>query len=490
MIKTGTTGVDRLKSLSDIDTLIGGLGNDFYFVDEAADQVIEAPGGGIDTVYASASYALAAGEEIEYLRAFAGATGLTLTGNELDNELIGGAGNDTLDGGAGNDTLKGGVGPDTLIGGLGDDILYVDDAGDLIQEGAGGGTDILYSSVNFNLAAGQEVETLWVLGSTGRTLSGNDQDNQLFGSIGNDVLSSGTGDDQINGRDGDDTITTEGSSAIIYGGNGNDSIQLNGTSTSTGRVNGGDGNDTVHSADLGLFVISDVETLDTYYGFTNGTVEQIGSFIAYTADLAPADTQISFSLRGAGGTLDFTAGIGGQNSVEIRDAGLTSRISITGSVNGDRMFGSDFNDTLRGGDGNDVLLGGSGRDTLEGGSGADRLNGGANTDQLAGGAGDDTFVFDASFGGNTNRDVVADFVSGSDTIEINQTDYFQGLLLGQLDPSQFAIGAATGAGPQIVYNQTTGALFFDTNGAAAGGALQFATLTGAPVLVAADFLVV
>ena len=53
-----------------------------------------------------------------------------------------------------------------------------------------------------------------------------------------------------------------------------------------------------------------------------------------------------------------------------------------------------------------------------------------------------------------------------------------------------AIGAATGAGPQIVYRPTTGALFFDINGAAAGGASQFATLTGAPVLVASDFLIV
>ena len=78
--------------VTDIDTLIGGLGNDIYFVDQAEDQVVEAPGGGTDTVYASASYQLGAGEEIEYLRAFA-AIGLELTGNEFDNEIIGGAGN-------------------------------------------------------------------------------------------------------------------------------------------------------------------------------------------------------------------------------------------------------------------------------------------------------------------------------------------------------------------------------------------------------------
>ena len=489
MIKTGTNGDDRLKSFTDIDTLIGGLGNDIYFVDQAEDQVVEAPGGGTDTVYASASYQLGAGEEIEYLRAFA-AIGLELTGNEFDNEIIGGVGNDTLEGEGGNDTLKGGAGPDTMIGGSGDDIYYVDDTDDLVVEAAGGGIDVLYSSVNFNLAAGQEVETLWVYGSTGRTLSGNDLDNQLFGSVGDDELNGGTGNDLLNGRDGDDTITTNGASAIIYGGNGNDSIRLDGLSTSTGRVNGGDGNDTVYSTDLGQFVISHVETLDTYYGFVTGSVAQFASFAAYTADQADPDARISIALRDAGGTLDFTTGVGGQNSVEIRDAGLTSRISITGSVNDDVLFGSDFNDTLRGGDGDDVLLAGSGRDTLQGGDGADRMNGGANTDQLAGGAGNDTFVFDSPYGGNTNRDVIADFVSGADTIEINQTDYFTGLSLGELDPAQFAIGVATGAGPQIVYRPTTGALFFDSNGAGAGGAAQFATLTGAPVLVASDFLIV
>lgn len=489
MIKTGTNGDDRLKSFTDIDTLIGGLGNDIYFVDQAEDQVVEAPGGGTDTVYASASYQLGAGEEIEYLRAFA-AIGLELTGNEFDNEIIGGVGNDTLEGEGGNDTLKGGAGPDTMIGGSGDDIYYVDDTLDLVVEAAGGGVDVLYSSVNFNLAAGQEVETLWVYGSTGRTLGGNDLDNQLFGSVGDDELNGGTGNDLLNGRDGDDTITTNGASAIIYGGNGNDTIRLDGSSTSTGRVNGGDGNDTVSSADLGQFVISHVETLDTYYGFVSGSVAQFASFAAYTADQAAPDTRISISLRDAGGTLDFTTGVGGQNSVEVRDIGLTSRISITGSVNDDVLFGSGFNDTLRGGDGDDVLLAGSGRDTLQGGNGADRLNGGADTDQLAGGAGNDTFVFDSPYGGNTNRDVIADFVSGTDTIEIDQTNYFIGLSLGELDPAQFAIGAATGAGPQIVYRPTTGALFFDSNGAGAGGASQFATLTGAPVLVASDFLIV
>ena len=54
-----------------------------------------------------------------------------ITGNSLDNKimgmrgadtLMGGAGDDTLDGGKGNDTLIGGSGADTLDGGAGNDI--------------------------------------------------------------------------------------------------------------------------------------------------------------------------------------------------------------------------------------------------------------------------------------------------------------------------------------------------------------------------------
>jgi Ca2+-binding RTX toxin-like protein len=105
--------------------MAGGAGNDTYFVDNAAAVVNEAAGQGTDTVWASVNYALTAGSEIEFLRANAGATGLSLTGNELVNRLVGGAGNDTLDGGAGNDSLGGGAGNDIFrfMAGFGQDTI-------------------------------------------------------------------------------------------------------------------------------------------------------------------------------------------------------------------------------------------------------------------------------------------------------------------------------------------------------------------------------
>ncbi|TIL63153.1 calcium-binding protein, partial [Mesorhizobium sp.] len=122
------------------DALTGGAGNDRYFVDSGLDRVIEAGGGGSDSIYARVDYALAAGQEVESLRAYAGATGLTLTGNELNNTLVGGAGNDTLNGGAGNDTLAGGVGNDTLDGGVGNDTLDGGAGDDALTGGAGNDT--------------------------------------------------------------------------------------------------------------------------------------------------------------------------------------------------------------------------------------------------------------------------------------------------------------------------------------------------------------
>lgn len=154
------------------------------------------------------------------------------------------------------------------------------------------------------------------------------------------------------------------------------------------------------------------------------------------------------------------------------------------------MAGSGFNDWLSGGTGNDSLLGGDGRDALLGGADNDRLNGGAGDDRLTGGGGDDVFIFDSPISGRVNIDRVADFTSGSDTIEIHQESYFLGLTPGPLGPSQFAVGSATGSGPQIVYDSIMGVLRYDSNGADAGGSTLFAVLTGAPALAVTDILIV
>ena len=121
----GGAGNDTINGGAGADSMAGGAGNDTYYIDNPGDIVTEAAGGGTDTIYANVNYTLRAGSQIEFLRANAGATGLSLTGNEFNNTIVGGAGNDILSGGAGNDTLTGGLGSDTFkfMAGFGQDTI-------------------------------------------------------------------------------------------------------------------------------------------------------------------------------------------------------------------------------------------------------------------------------------------------------------------------------------------------------------------------------
>ncbi len=87
----------------------------------------------------------------------------------------------------------------------------------------------------------------------------------------------------------------------------------------------------------------------------------------------------------------------------------------------DWLWANGGNDAVRAGGGDDTVLGREGEDTLSGGGGADRLNGGADNDKLRGGNGADVFVFETG----TGRDVVRDFETGVDTIEIAGFAAFQ-----------------------------------------------------------------
>ena len=111
----------------------GGAGNDIFLVDNVGDTVVEAAGGGTDTVKSSVSFTL--GANVENLT-LTGTSALNGTGNALDNVLIGNAGANTLAGDAGNDRFDGKAGDDLLIGGTGNDT-YVFGRGyghDTIQE--------------------------------------------------------------------------------------------------------------------------------------------------------------------------------------------------------------------------------------------------------------------------------------------------------------------------------------------------------------------
>lgn len=86
----------------------------------------------------------------------------------------------------------------------------------------------------------------------------------------------------------------------------------------------------------------------------------------------------------------------------------------------DRVDGKAGNDVLNGMGGRDLLDGGSGNDRLTGGGGNDRLTGGTGKDILKGSAGADVFVFaDGDSATNNRRDVIRDFQSGTDSIDLS-----------------------------------------------------------------------
>lgn len=118
----GGDGDDLLHGGAGADTLYGGAGNDLYLVDNVRDRVVEA-GEGVDVVVTSVDFTLAAGVEQLVPEDPGVTTALNLTGNALDNVIVGTMGNNALNGGAGNDVIFGLAGDDTYNGGAGDDWL-------------------------------------------------------------------------------------------------------------------------------------------------------------------------------------------------------------------------------------------------------------------------------------------------------------------------------------------------------------------------------
>lgn len=179
----GGTGADTLDGGTGADTMKGGLGDDTFIVDASGDLVIEAVGGGIDTVKASIGFSLS-GTQVEKLTLTGTADALGI-GNELANTLTGSAGANTLNGLAGIDTMKGGAGNDTYV---------VDSTSDKVIELSSQGTDTVQSSAGFTLI-GQAVENLTLTGTGNINATGNELGNMLTGNAGTNVMAGGSGSD-------------------------------------------------------------------------------------------------------------------------------------------------------------------------------------------------------------------------------------------------------------------------------------------------------
>ena len=170
-------GNDFLDGGSGRDTMIGGVGNDTYIVRDATDIVRETATGGLDLVKSFATtYTLADFVERGQIMSTKSAT---LVGNDLDNLLFAGVGNNTLNGGIGSDTVS------YAFGVSGTQGVNVDLANPLAQNTGGSGTDRLISIENI----------------TGTAFADN-----LAGDANDNILNGAAGADTLTGRDGLDTL--------------------------------------------------------------------------------------------------------------------------------------------------------------------------------------------------------------------------------------------------------------------------------------------
>ncbi|MCE8556910.1 type I secretion C-terminal target domain-containing protein [Ruegeria pomeroyi] len=193
---TGGQGNDTLDGGSGADRMVGGSGDDTYVIDDAADVVVETPGGGTDTIIINTSIFTLA-DDIENLT-FANNGQYDANGNAADNVIVGNDYNNVIDGQTGNDTMRGGAGNDTYT---------VDSLGDIVIEYGSEGTDTVRSFVNH--ALGANIEYLTLLGSVATHAIGNDLNNRLIGNGLANVLTGGRGSNTLTGGAGADRFVLQ-----------------------------------------------------------------------------------------------------------------------------------------------------------------------------------------------------------------------------------------------------------------------------------------
>ena len=459
----GEAGNDTLDGGGGVDTLIGGAGDDTYVIDSADDKVIEAAGGGTDTVQTNASFTLSG--NIENLT-LTGTADIDGTGDSGDNAITGNVGANALMGGAGNDTLDGGGGADTLTGGAGDDTYIIDSADDQIVELADGGTDTVQTSASFTLSG--NIENLTLTGNadidgTGdsgdNVITGNAGANALSGGAGNDTLDGGGGVDTLTGGAGDDTyvIDSAGDQVIEQADGGTDTVQTDASFTLSGNIENltltgsadidgtGDFGANVITGNAGANALSGAAGNDTLLGGA-GNDTLIGGAGADTLDGGTGIDTVSFEGSSSGVMILLGQGVGTGGDAE--GDSLSNIDNLIGGSGNDILHGDNNTNVLSGGDGDDFLSAYSGDDILNGGAGNDILYGSYGGDRLAGEGGNDTLygeIGDDTLTGGAGDDSLMGG-SGADVLDGGEGfDYVRYLIAGEGVTVSLATGTGMGS---------------------------------------------
>jgi VCBS repeat-containing protein len=421
-------------------------------------------------------------DSFTYTLAGGGTATVSVTVNGIDSNdlLLGTAASDMLSAGIGNDYLDGLGAADNMFGGLGNDTYAVDNAADVVNELAGQGRDVVYSMVSYLLAASAEIEVLSAYDQSGATplaLVGNAFGQEIYGNAGANFIEGGGGVDYLIGFAGNDVYVVQGGDDVIV------------------EAVGG-GTDVVYARDdYVLSAGAEVETLSTFSQDATTAMSLAGNTFGQTIY---GNAGANF-LDGGGGT-DTLIGLAG-NDVYVVDSasdyvaeslgggrdvvyakvsyslGVGQEVEILSAVSQSAATAID-------------LTGNNLANELYGNAGANTLNGGAGADYLMGYGGADTFAFTTALGGG-NVDAIGDFTAGTDKIALDDAVFTAIGGLGALNANAFFAGtAAHDADDRIVYDQTTGNLYYDADGNGAGAAVLFANLQTHPVITASDFQVI
>ncbi|MEQ1951725.1 cadherin-like domain-containing protein [Mesorhizobium yinganensis] len=386
------------------------------------------------------------------------------------------------------DILRGTKGINNIFaGGIGSDLYFVDDATDTIIETAGNGTaDRVAAFVSFALAADDDIEILSTNSSTGKAaidLRGNALSQAIVGNDGKNVLNDGGvgGPDTMRGHDGNDTYMVYNSGDVIIelAGEGNDRVSA-GVDYVLGKG--------VHVELLNTSSVNSTLAID----LTGNSFAQIIRGNAGDNVLSDGGTGAADTLIGGKGNDDFQVYNSGDVIVELDGEGA-DRVSaavdfvLTAGAHVEYLnttaLASTYAISLTG---NELVQ------LVRGNDGANTLDGGGGEDVLFGMAGADNFRFSSALD-PANIARVADYEAGTDKIHLDDAIFAALGGLGALDVSAFK-DTATGvkdADDRIIYNSDTGALAYDADGSGTAFAnVRFATITGSPLLTAADFVVV
>ena len=379
-----------------------------------------------------------------------------------------------------------------------------------------------------NLLGTQSDDNIYGYGGSD-TLNGRNGDDWLFGGSGNDKLIGGNGFNDYVGGSGYDTFTMSGRSAAA------DNFSDDVIWAFTFDV------DHVNVAAWGVSDFGQIRDLLDYDAYGNAMLnafyaghdhvlafdsispgELIASDFIYSAAGAKNETGTSaddvlfgsafadtlsggagndWLLGGAGNDLligglgvDFFDGGSGRDRVSYSYTSQALIIDLgTQTVSGpgpDEQLISIENAT--GSSGNDQIFGGAGANKLAGGPGHDILDGDRGNDVLTGGSGADAFLFDTPLNATTNVDAIVDFTPGIDEFWLDNA-IFTALPGGPLAAAAFREGnftAAQDGSDRIVYNDVTGAVYYDRDGVGGAAAVKFAIIDPGLSLSNTDFFVV